>query len=175
MKHVVERKIGNEVMKIETGRIARQASGSVIVTYGGTMVFCAATFGNPPLAGGEAGEFRCAEVELWALDPPRVRGIRRVSSSDRVANVRRSRSSVLSVVAEGDPGGVRSPRPSVVGSGPPLARRASSNSFLTPGAIAEIGAVPASPIERRRSQHCSPEIAGATRRLRRDSSRSSVV
>ena len=48
MKHVVERQIGNQTLTIETGQIARQSSGSVIVKYGGTIVFGSSTFGNPP-------------------------------------------------------------------------------------------------------------------------------
>ena len=35
---VVEREIGGRTLKIETGRIAKQAAGSVFVTYGETVV-----------------------------------------------------------------------------------------------------------------------------------------
>jgi polyribonucleotide nucleotidyltransferase len=37
-KVVVERQIGREVLKIETGRLAKQAAGTVVVTYGETIV-----------------------------------------------------------------------------------------------------------------------------------------
>jgi polyribonucleotide nucleotidyltransferase len=43
----VEREIAGRVLKIETGRIARQAHGSVTVQYGDTVVFVAVTTGDP--------------------------------------------------------------------------------------------------------------------------------
>src|SRR5579871_6473344 len=41
----VSREIAGRTLKIETGKIARQASASVMVSYGDTMVFVAATEG----------------------------------------------------------------------------------------------------------------------------------
>ena len=38
-----EVKFGGEKLTFETGKIARQADGAVIVTYGGTTVLCTAT------------------------------------------------------------------------------------------------------------------------------------
>lgn len=43
----VSREIGGRTLKIETGRIARQAHGSVVVTYGETMVLVAAVVAPP--------------------------------------------------------------------------------------------------------------------------------
>ncbi|SMP61175.1 polyribonucleotide nucleotidyltransferase [Neorhodopirellula lusitana] len=43
----VERKIGDQVMSIETGHIAKQAAGSVLVQYGETVVLVAAASGTP--------------------------------------------------------------------------------------------------------------------------------
>jgi len=39
--HIVERDIGGRKLKIETGKIAKQAAGAVVVTMGETVVFCA--------------------------------------------------------------------------------------------------------------------------------------
>ncbi|MCA8959578.1 MAG: polyribonucleotide nucleotidyltransferase, partial [Planctomycetes bacterium] len=44
----VSREIAGRTLTIETGEIAKQAAGSVMVHYGGTTVFCAVTFGDPP-------------------------------------------------------------------------------------------------------------------------------
>lgn len=41
---------GGKTLTIETGKIARQASGSVVVKYGKTTVLCAVTIGSKPLA-----------------------------------------------------------------------------------------------------------------------------
>ena len=38
-----EVKFGGEKLTFETGKIARQADGAVVVTYGGTTVLCTAT------------------------------------------------------------------------------------------------------------------------------------
>ena len=38
-----EIKFGGEKLIFETGKVARQADGAVIVTYGGTTVLCTAT------------------------------------------------------------------------------------------------------------------------------------
>jgi polyribonucleotide nucleotidyltransferase len=43
----VEREIGNRVLSIETGRIARQADGAVLVQYGDTVVLVAAVTAPP--------------------------------------------------------------------------------------------------------------------------------
>ncbi len=40
---IVEREFGTATMKLETGRMAKQANGSVLVTYGDTVVLVAAT------------------------------------------------------------------------------------------------------------------------------------
>ncbi|MDP6519798.1 MAG: polyribonucleotide nucleotidyltransferase, partial [Planctomycetota bacterium] len=46
-KHIrVEREIAGQTLSIETGQVARQAHGSVIVTYGGSMIFAAVTCGG---------------------------------------------------------------------------------------------------------------------------------
>jgi polyribonucleotide nucleotidyltransferase len=39
----VEREFGTATLKLETGRMAKQANGSVLVTYGDTVVLVAAT------------------------------------------------------------------------------------------------------------------------------------
>lgn len=43
----VERKIGDSVLSFETGHIAKQAAGSVLVQYGETVVLVAAASGTP--------------------------------------------------------------------------------------------------------------------------------
>jgi len=45
--HVVSREIGGRTLTIETGRIARQADGAVLVRYGETVVLVAATTAPP--------------------------------------------------------------------------------------------------------------------------------
>ncbi|MBT7728270.1 MAG: polyribonucleotide nucleotidyltransferase, partial [Planctomycetaceae bacterium] len=47
MKHRVERKVGQEVLGLETGLLAKQAAGSVLVSYGETTVLVAAATGAP--------------------------------------------------------------------------------------------------------------------------------
>ncbi|MEM7262317.1 MAG: polyribonucleotide nucleotidyltransferase, partial [Planctomycetota bacterium] len=47
-KTVVQREIAGRTLSIETGVIAKQAAGSVLVTYGESIVFTAVTFGDPP-------------------------------------------------------------------------------------------------------------------------------
>ncbi|MEI6256292.1 MAG: polyribonucleotide nucleotidyltransferase [Planctomycetota bacterium] len=49
MKHRVERQIGDQVLFIETGFLAKQAAGSVLVGYGETRVLVAAATGAPRL------------------------------------------------------------------------------------------------------------------------------
>ena len=46
-KIIVEREIGNRMMRFETGQVAKQASGCVMVTYGDTVVMCTAMRANP--------------------------------------------------------------------------------------------------------------------------------
>jgi polyribonucleotide nucleotidyltransferase len=45
MKHRVEKKIGKGVLWIETGELAKQAAGSVLIGYDDTVLLCAATTG----------------------------------------------------------------------------------------------------------------------------------
>ncbi len=47
MKQRVERQIGDQVLAIETGFLAKQAAGSVLVSYGETVVLVAAATGAP--------------------------------------------------------------------------------------------------------------------------------
>ncbi|MCC7292398.1 MAG: polyribonucleotide nucleotidyltransferase [Phycisphaerales bacterium] len=44
---VVERKIGRHTLRIETGKLGRQAAGAVLVRYADTVVFAAAVTGPP--------------------------------------------------------------------------------------------------------------------------------
>jgi len=44
---VVERQIGGRTLRIETGRLAKQAAGAVLVRYGDTVVLAAAVTGPP--------------------------------------------------------------------------------------------------------------------------------
>lgn len=45
MKQRVERRIGDSVLAIETGFLAKQAAGSVLVSYGETVVLVASATG----------------------------------------------------------------------------------------------------------------------------------
>ena len=45
--HFVEREIGGRTLRIETGKLAKQAAGSVLVTYGETVVLAAVVTGRP--------------------------------------------------------------------------------------------------------------------------------
>ena len=63
MKYEVSREIGGRTLTIETGVMAKQASGSVLVRYGDIVVFSAVTWGEPrqgldffPPDGGLPGE-----------------------------------------------------------------------------------------------------------------------
>lgn len=47
MKVRVERQIGDQILSIETGLLAKQAAGSVLVQYGDTSVIVAAATGAP--------------------------------------------------------------------------------------------------------------------------------
>ncbi len=46
MKSIVEETVGGEVMSIESGQVAKQADGSVIVRYGDTVVLVTAVCGE---------------------------------------------------------------------------------------------------------------------------------
>ena len=46
-KTVVEREIGGRMMRIETGRVAKLASGAVIISYGETAVLSTCVRANP--------------------------------------------------------------------------------------------------------------------------------
>ncbi len=50
-KVVVERKIGGTTMRMETGELAKQAGGAVLVTYGDTVVLVTATANAQPRPG----------------------------------------------------------------------------------------------------------------------------
>ena len=52
----VERELAGRILSIEAGRVARQASGAVLVRYADTVVFCAAVAGEVP-----------AEVDFFPL------------------------------------------------------------------------------------------------------------
>ena len=45
--HCIEREIGGRTLRIETGKVAKQAAGAVVVSYGKTVVLCAAVTGPP--------------------------------------------------------------------------------------------------------------------------------
>ncbi|HOX06851.1 MAG TPA: polyribonucleotide nucleotidyltransferase [Planctomycetota bacterium] len=47
MAFTVEREIGGRKLVIETGRLAKQAAGAALVTWGNTVVLCAATDADP--------------------------------------------------------------------------------------------------------------------------------
>ena len=46
-KTVVEREIGGRMMRIETGRVAKLASGAVIISYGETAVLSTCVRATP--------------------------------------------------------------------------------------------------------------------------------
>ncbi len=50
--HIVEREISGRTLRIETGRLAKQAAGAALVSYGQTVVFAAVVVG-PPREGGD--------------------------------------------------------------------------------------------------------------------------
>lgn len=50
-KHVVEREIGGQIMRLETGEVAKQAGGSVVVTVGETVVLVTASANASPREG----------------------------------------------------------------------------------------------------------------------------
>jgi len=45
--HTVETEIGGRTLKMETGKLARQAAGAVLMTYGETIVLCTVVTGKP--------------------------------------------------------------------------------------------------------------------------------
>jgi polyribonucleotide nucleotidyltransferase len=47
MANTLSRKIGNQTMVFESGKLARQAEGSVVVTYGETQVLGTCTTADP--------------------------------------------------------------------------------------------------------------------------------
>ena len=47
MSHEVSVSIGAHEMKFETGKLARMAAGSCVVTYGDTIVLAATSHGTP--------------------------------------------------------------------------------------------------------------------------------
>jgi polyribonucleotide nucleotidyltransferase len=49
--NIVELTLNDKVLSIETGRVAKQADGSVLVRYGDTVVLAAATMSNSPREG----------------------------------------------------------------------------------------------------------------------------
>ncbi|HCY35561.1 MAG: polyribonucleotide nucleotidyltransferase [Candidatus Margulisiibacteriota bacterium] len=53
MKQVVSKEIFGKTIIIETGRMARQASGSVLVTSGGTVILATATVSSAPREGAD--------------------------------------------------------------------------------------------------------------------------
>ena len=61
LKQRVERQIGDGTLAIETGFLAKQAAGSVLVTYGETVVLVASATGAP----------RAGIERLWRVNPRR--------------------------------------------------------------------------------------------------------
>jgi polyribonucleotide nucleotidyltransferase len=53
MERRVEIQVGDRIMKIETGRLAKQANGSVLLQYGDTVVLVTACFNDTPREGGD--------------------------------------------------------------------------------------------------------------------------
>ncbi len=51
MEHTVEREINGRLMKISTGKLAKQADGAVVVSYGDTMVLVTAVANRKPAEG----------------------------------------------------------------------------------------------------------------------------
>ena len=45
---IKEREIAGKIMRLETGRVARQSNGSVMVTYGETTILAAVNAANEP-------------------------------------------------------------------------------------------------------------------------------
>ncbi|MFQ5533126.1 MAG: polyribonucleotide nucleotidyltransferase, partial [Candidatus Methylomirabilales bacterium] len=51
MIHATQTEIGGRTFSLETGRVAKQADGSVLVRYGGTMVLATVVATKTPLEG----------------------------------------------------------------------------------------------------------------------------
>ncbi|MCP4566060.1 MAG: polyribonucleotide nucleotidyltransferase [FCB group bacterium] len=51
MSHSVEMEIGGRTLKIETGRLAKQANGAVTVQYGDTMILASVCISRDPIVG----------------------------------------------------------------------------------------------------------------------------
>lgn len=49
--HKKEIEWGGRTLTLESGRIARQADGAVLASYGGTKVLCTAVFAKAPRVG----------------------------------------------------------------------------------------------------------------------------
>ena len=62
-KKIMKVEVGGKEIIFETGKIARQANGSVIVRCGETMVFCAASSSKTP-----------ENTDFLTLNPPSVTG-----------------------------------------------------------------------------------------------------
>ncbi len=62
MFNVVKKEIelNGKTLSIETGKIARQASGSVIVKYGNTTILCAVTVANKAAENADFFSFNCS-------------------------------------------------------------------------------------------------------------------
>ncbi len=65
MKVRVEKQIGKHILSMETGVLARQASGAVVTQYGGTVVLSAVTTG-PARMGGDFFPLMCDYRERFA-------------------------------------------------------------------------------------------------------------
>jgi polyribonucleotide nucleotidyltransferase len=53
MERRVEIQVGDRILKIETGRLAKQANGSVLLQYGDTIVLVTACYDDTPREGGD--------------------------------------------------------------------------------------------------------------------------
>src|SRR5438093_3788029 len=53
MERRVEVQVGDKILKIETGRLAKQADGAAVVQYGDTVVLVTACFEKEPMEGGD--------------------------------------------------------------------------------------------------------------------------
>src|ERR687891_1892324 len=53
MERRVEIQVGDRIMKIETGRLAKQANGSALLQYGDTIVLVTACYDDTPREGGD--------------------------------------------------------------------------------------------------------------------------
>ena len=74
MSHTVSIDIGGHPLSLETGKVAKQADGAVVVRYGGTMVLATCVAAK---SAKEAQDFLAKEMQLWApmveasgIEPP---------------------------------------------------------------------------------------------------------